>query len=228
MSGKSTLAERIALALNQTDLKRSDIARLLNLSPASVSAWFNGRSKSIKSTHLARVANLLGVSSYWLASGIGEMKSPNVLVSEDVISDDNDWVEIPEYEIRFAAGYDQTSTLEELASKYKAAYRRSWFQQRGVNPADCKRFKVVGDSMEPLLLDHDVVLVDCSRTKIIDGRIYAFVFGDALRVKRLYKKMDNSLVVHSENPSFSDEIIKPADLDQVKIIGEVIERSGSI
>ncbi len=156
------------------------------------------------------------------------MKSPNVLVSEDVISDDNDWVEIPEYEIRFAAGYDQTSTLEELASKYKAAYRRSWFQQRGVNPADCKRFKVVGDSMEPLLLDHDVVLVDCSRTKIIDGRIYAFVFGDALRVKRLYKKMDNSLVVHSENPSFSDEIIKPADLDQVKIIGEVIERSGSI
>lgn len=43
--------------------------------------------------------------------------------------------------------------------------------------------------MEPLLLDHDVVLVDCSKTEIIDGRIYAFVFGNALRVKRLYRKI---------------------------------------
>lgn len=155
------------------------------------------------------------------------MKSPNVLVTEDVC-DDDDWVEIPEYKIRFAAGFEQNSTLEELASEYKAAYRRSWFQRKNINPEDCKRFKVKGDSMEPLLLDHDVVLVDCSKTEIIDGRIYAFVFGNALRVKRLYRKIDGSIMVHSENPNFQDETIKPVDTEQVQIIGEVIERSGSV
>lgn len=35
-------------------------------------------------------------------------------------------------------------------------------------------------------------------------------------------------MVHSENPNFPDETIKPADTEQVQIIGEVIERSGSV
>lgn len=227
MNEKTTLAERLTLALSDSGLKKSDIARLCSISPASVSDWFTGKSKSIKSIYLPKVAKLLGVSSTWLATGNGPMKSPNVLVTEEVC-DDDDWVEIPEYKIRFAAGFDQESTLEELSSEYKAAYRRSWFQRKQINPEDCKRFKVKGDSMEPLLLDHDVVLVDCSKTEIIDGRIYAFVFGNALRVKRLYRKIDGSIIVHSENPNFSDETIKPADTEQVQVIGEVIERSGSV
>lgn len=227
MNEKTTLAERLTLALSDSGLKKSDIARLCSISPASVSDWFTGKSKSIKSIYLPKVAKLLGVSSTWLATGNGPMKSPNVLVTEEVC-DDDDWVEIPEYKIRFAAGFEQNSTLEELASEYKAAYRRSWFQRKNINPEDCKRFKVKRDSMEPLLLDHDVVLVDCSKTEIIDGRIYAFVYGDALRVKRLYRKIDGSIMVHSENPNFQDETIKPEDTEQVQIIGEVIERSGSV
>lgn len=227
MNEKTTLSERLTFALSESGLKKSDIARLCSISPASVSDWFSGKSKSIKSIYLPKVAKTLGVSSVWLATGNGSMKSPNVFAMDDV-DDSDEWVEIPEYNLRFAAGFDQTSTLEELSSEYKAAYRRSWFQRRSINPDDCKRFKVVGDSMEPLLLDHDVVLVDCSKTTIIDGRVYAFVYGNALRVKRLYSKIDHSIVVHSENPNFTDEVIHACDIEQVRIIGEVIERSGSI
>ena len=82
--------------------------------------------------------------------------------------------------------------------------------------------------MEPLLLDGDVVLVNCAERFIIDGRVYAFVFGHALRVKRLYSQIDRSILVCSENPNFADEKIPPDEVDQVKIIGEVVERSGSI
>ena len=155
------------------------------------------------------------------------MKSQTVL-AEDQVDNSEEWIEIPEYRIKFAAGYDQEPNLEELDSNHKAVYRRSWFIDKRINPNDCKRFRVAGDSMEPLLLDGDVVLVNCAEKFIIDGRVYAFVFGNALRVKRLYSQIDRSILVCSENPNFADEKIPPDEVDQVKIIGEVIERSGSI
>lgn len=227
MNEKLTLAERLTLALSASNLRKSDIARSCSISPASVSDWFSGKSKSIKSINLPKVAKLLGVSSTWLATGIGPIKPSDVLAAEDTY-DKIDWVGIPEYKIRFAAEIDENSTLEELPSEYKVVYRRLWFQRKNVNPEDCKRFKVTGNSMEPLLLDHDVVLVDCSETEIIDGRIYVFIFGNVLRTKRLYKKIDGSIIVHSENPNFPDETIKSTDAEQVHVIGEVIERSGSV
>lgn len=129
MNEKTTLAERLTLALSDSGLKKSDIARLCSISPASVSDWFTGKSKSIKSIYLPKVAKLLGVSSTWLATGNGPMKSPNVLVTEEVC-DDDDWVEIPEYKIRFAAGFEQNSTLEELASEYKALIADLGFSEK--------------------------------------------------------------------------------------------------
>ena len=111
MNEKTTLAERLTLALSDSGLKKSDIARLCSISPASVSDWFTGKSKSIKSIYLPKVAKLLGVSSTWLATGNGPMKSPNVLVTEEVC-DDDDWVEIPEYKIRFAAGFEVGSHIQ--------------------------------------------------------------------------------------------------------------------
>lgn len=54
------------------------------------------------------------------------------------------------------------------------------------------------------------------------------LFMEMLCVKRLYRKIDGSIMVHSENPNFQDETIKPEDTEQVQIIGEVIERSGSV
>lgn len=207
MNEKLTLAERLTLALSASNLRKSDIARSCSISPASVSDWFTGKSKSIKSIYLPKVAKLLGVSSTWLATGIGPVKPSDVHVAEDAY-DETDWAGIPEYKIQFAAGIDENSTLGELPSEYKAIYRRSWFRRKNVNPEDCKRFKVNGNSMEPLLFDHDVVLVDCSKTEIIYGRIYVFIFEDVLRIKRLYKKIDGSIIAHSENLTFPDEAIK--------------------
>lgn len=223
----STLAERLKEALAQSGVKQIEIASLCKIAPASVSDWFTGKTKSIRSTHLEKVANLLNVSSVWLSTGQGEMKSQTVL-AEDKVNNSDEWIEIPEYRIKFAAGFDQEPNLEELDSNHKAVYRRSWFIDKRINPNDCKRFRVAGDSMEPLLLDGDVVLVNCAEKFIIDGRVYAFVFGNALRVKRLYSQIDRSILVCSENPNFADEKIPPDEVDQVKIIGEVIERSGSI
>lgn len=65
-----------------------------------------------------------------------------------------------------------------------------------------------------------------NRSKI-SGKIYAFGFGDEMRVKRLYTKIDGGLLVRSENRGIPDETIGPDEMDRFYLIGRVIERSGS-
>lgn len=68
----STLAERITIALSETDLTQADLARACGIKPPSVWAWFNGDTKNLKGKNLVIVARLLNVSESWLASGIGK------------------------------------------------------------------------------------------------------------------------------------------------------------
>lgn len=99
-----------------------------------------------------------------------------------------------------------------------------------MNPARCIRYKVHGDSMYPLLHDGDTVLVHLGETNIINGKVYAMRYGDELRIKRVYRKLDGGLVLHSDNPEFlpRDEDVPAAVAhEHIAIIGRVREKSGA-
>ena len=136
------------------------------------------------------------------------------------------FVSIPEFRVEFGAGSRFGPTYEEITEAKRAIYRRDWFISRGTKPEHCKRFKVHGDSMVPILFDGDTILCECSQQKIVSGKIYAFGFGDEMRVKRLYTRLDGGLLVCSENPQVKDEEISPSEMSQFVLIGRVIDRSG--
>lgn len=144
---------------------------------------------------------------------------------EDGVPDDV--VLVPESRIEFAGG-DGKIAYELVEDEEPATYRRSWFQKYGINPDRVRRFRVAGDSMEPLLYARDTILVNLDETRVIDGRLYALRYGDQLRVKYVSKRIDGTLILRSVNPTYRDEEI-PAELanEHISIIGRVRDKSGT-
>lgn len=190
----------------------------------------------------AKFANLLGtpVSSFSgsIAKEISEMASGlsakfdgfPVLAShaQDEVADG--YIQIRESEVRFAAGNGRTAQFEEIENSVPATYRREWFDKEGINPSMARRFKVHGESMEPLLFDCDTVLVNLAETNVVNGKVYALRYSDELRIKRVYKKLDGGLILHSDNPNFlpNDEDISPGAVQEhINIIGRVRDKSGT-
>lgn len=222
----SELKERLAVALKNSGKTKLALAQACGISHPSVSAWFSGRTKTLEASNAIKAAQFLGVSATWLTTGKGEMNAAvgAVVEGEGIPAG---FVAIPEFSIDCGAGSCCAPTFEECSESKPAYYRAEFFIEHRTKPESCKRLKVHGDSMIPILYDGDTILVDCAQSRIVSGKIYAFCFGDEVRVKRLFTKLDGGILVRSENPDVPEETIPASDLDRFFLIGRVIDRSGS-
>lgn len=118
-----------------------------------------------------------------------------------------------------AAGYNQVA-LEEYTGE-KQALPVSFL--RGRDPAEFFVLQVKGNSMYPQLLEDDKVLV--RRCNSVDSGSLAVVLynGDEATLKRVrYTSGENWLDLVPANPEYQTKRIAGADLEQCKIIGEVV------
>lgn len=234
----STLKQRFAkLAELHPEITQADLARATGAKPPSVNAWFSGETKSMKAATAAKAARLYECSAHWLATGEGEMLAISssatlgkpVRAHEDGEPLPDEYIQIPETEVRFAAGNGRKALFDEVLDSVPRTYRRDWFAKEGINPVHAHCFKVHGESMEPFLYDGDSVLVNLGETQILNGKVYALRYGDELRIKRVYRKLDGSLILHSDNPTFiprDEEVPAQAVEQHISIIGRVRDKSG--
>lgn len=221
------LKDRLAQALAQAGKTKIELARYCGVSHPSVTNWFNGKTKELAASNAIKAAIFLGVSTEWLTTGKGNMNDGSVSALHDEDDVPAGFIEIPEYRVECGCGDRAAPTFEEVTDAKRAIYRVDWFDDHAVSAKNCRRLKVTGDSMVPILFDGDSILCDCAPQQIVSGKIYAFCFGDSVRVKRLYTKLNGGLTVHSENPQEKDEEISPEEMSQFYLIGRVIDRSGS-
>lgn len=224
----STLAERLQETLKQQYLTAKELAEKAKISNGAMSLILNGKSTDIKFSTALNIAKSLHCDPIWLMTGI---KSGRVNTYDD---DDNvveGMVSIPEYNVSFACGKDAAeASFEEEHHSRPVWYHRSFFDNLGINPKHCRRFVVSGDSMAPLINDGDTVLIDCTPgQKLIDGEIYGFWQAqNGLRVKRIYIPMGGGITIHSDNPRYEDEYYDDSESCNFRLIGRVLERSGSV
>lgn len=239
----STLQERIAELMTATGLSVGQIAEIAGVTSSAVSQWKDGPTKALKTGPATRLAEKTGFRARWIADGDGP-KTSALIASENLatyggkpivaIGDDDSIpdgvVLIKESRVRFSGGNGHiVPHYEEIEESAPATYRRAWFTHEGMNPTKVRRFQVKGDSMAPLLFGGDTVLVNMAETDIRDGYVYALRYGDDLRVKRCYRKLDGGLILHSDNPEHrprDEEIPASAVEHSVGIIGRVREKSG--
>lgn len=231
----SQLTERLSYALEQAGISRAELARKAELTQQNISNILLDKQKSLSALTAVKIATALGISTDWLITGKGLMKTGLISVESPVTADPQ-YVEIKEHEISFSCGgLDKMQTepsIEEVQDSIPVTYRLDFFEKAGINWKECKRFKAVGDSMAPLIQDGDHILVDTSeqaRHTIRNGDIYAIYYEGALFCKYLTKTFKNELIIGSENPKYKDEILDlKVENNQFYIIGRVLERSGKL
>lgn len=225
------LKNRIQSAMDYAKINGKELSVITGLTTAAISQYKTGKILTLNAMAAQKIADALGVNVEWLVTGEGNMIKPNIISLDNADSDKlpAGFVQIPEYKICFGAGEAEEPTYEEIQDCVPAYFRSTFFSDRGINPKNCKRFKVIGDSMIPLINDGDYITVDCTPKDYIENnQIYALVFDHSLRIKRLIKSF-KSLTIRSDNPIYSDEVLTLEEAAQMlHIIGKVIERSGSV
>lgn len=218
---------------------QSDLAKALNASSQTVNNW---EARGMSKQGMLDAERLIGCSAIWLETGTGNMwstGSPSHGVHEnhapylvDAKHPDDaprtDVVFVHESRIEFSAGNGSTARYELIEDEEPATYRLSWFQKYGINPKRVRRFRVSGDSMEPMLYARDTILVNMDETNVVDGKLYAIRYGDDLRVKYLSRRLDGTLTLRSVNPAYKNEEIPPEMVaEHITVIGRVRDTSGT-
>jgi phage repressor protein C with HTH and peptisase S24 domain len=92
-----------------------------------------------------------------------------------------------------------------------------------VNPNTLKLFKACGDSMESVIEDGDVLLVDTARTDYNNGGVFLLTINNDWFVKRLRLRITGELDIISDNQKYPIETLKPDTDIELQIKGRVIK-----
>ena len=91
------------------------------------------------------------------------------------------------------------------------------------HPQNLKTFKACGDSMETIIEDGDMLLVDTGRTDFSNGGIFLLTINNDWFVKRLRKRLSGELDVISDNEKYPVETFKPYDDIEIVVRGRVVK-----
>ncbi len=82
--------------------------------------------------------------------------------------------------------------------------------------------KILGDSMETILSNEDIVFIDKDNTDIAKDGIFVISTNMGLFVKRVNVISDKSVELISDNKNYKREVMHIDDLDSFKVLGKVI------
>lgn len=107
---------------------------------------------------------------------------------------------------------------DEVAGMY--AFRESFMRYLGVNAKNAIMMYVEGDSMEPLICNHDTILINTAEHELREGYLYTIAIGETLMVKRL-QRIPSGWNICSENPKYPPISIEGQELEKLRVIGRV-------
>ena len=85
----------------------------------------------------------------------------------------------------------------------------------------------VGDSMHPTVQDGDLLLIDTTDRDVTGFGLYVVDVAGERLVKRVQRKVDGSLVLISDNPSYQPDLVTPDMARTVNVVGRVVWSGGA-
>ena len=99
-------------------------------------------------------------------------------------------------------------------------FPRQWLAKMG-SPESMVFMDVVGNSMEPGIMDGDMVLVDQHNTRIDGKSIHAVGVEDAIYLKRVIVR-NGAIILRSDNEAYSAMELSGDERDSFRVIGKVV------
>lgn len=182
--------------------------------------------KDVKTTQLAKI---LGVSSqnmdYRIKSGKGDIPDDEIQKLEKAfgVTLYSDYIEIEHIHIKPSCGKGTIVFDEPEITPIKLGTQLIMSVLRIPNPKFLKIFTASGDSMEPVIENGDVLLVDTSRTDFNNGGIFLLTINNDWFVKRLRKRLSGELDIISDNDKYPIETFKTNDAIEINVIGRIVK-----
>ncbi|ENM5739379.1 helix-turn-helix transcriptional regulator [Vibrio mimicus] len=188
-------------------LSQRALGKLIGVSATAISQWERGETTP-KGKHLLNLSKVLECTPEWLSGKKGAQEQ---------------LVQIPFLpEVKVAAGHGCFSFQEDnvVITLPRVFFRYS-------HEKDLAAICVHGDSMEPVLKDNSIVVIDTRASELRDGSMYVLQQGDLLRVK-LISQIVGGICLKSYNPSYKDETYLDGDASNIQFLGRVVWHSSSL
>ena len=202
---KMTTGERIKMLRKEHNLTQEELGAKIGVQKAAIQKYEKGTVKNIKRDSLIKLAQCLDTSPEYL---LGWEDMPNNIE----VADTSDYVNIPIIG-RVAAGL--SCFAETNITDYEPVSKND---VRGDEPFVFLR--VVGDSMYPLFMEGDLVLVRCQSS--VDSGSYAVVMIEDGVVKKIVYGPD-FIELHSINPMYPVRRFENEDVTRIRVFGLVRE-----
>lgn len=217
--------KRLKEKRTELGLSQSEIARKLEISRMSYSAWESGKTKP-NQKNLSLLATILKVDEYYFESEYSIVQNYLLLTDENKMAAE-DYVEqlltsqsIAENVVSLFS-YQVLSEIQLSAGPGEGLYDE--FETETVYSEDeYTGFDIAtwisGNSMEPVYKDGEVALIKSTGFDY-DGAVYALNWNGSLYIKKLYREEDGFRMV-SINPDVAERFI-PFE-DEIRIVGKVV------
>jgi len=109
------------------------------------------------------------------------------------------------------------------------AFRHDWIAANlNVDPEALALEIAIGDSMMPTIRNGDTLFIDTSDKRFCTSGIYVLAVEGQRLVKRVQRKLDGSVRLISDNPSYEPEVLPPDYAEQIAVVGRLIWRAGAV
>jgi phage repressor protein C with HTH and peptisase S24 domain len=207
------------------------LARATGVSPSAFRKWLKGEAEPSRD-RLVALAGTACVSVAWLAQGEGpepdlvsldaRARSPDLTAA----AERSQFHLLPKTTEAAAAGSGEHTS--DGATEF-IGFRHDWLRATfNREPEDVILETAVGDSMEPLIGNGDLLLVDTSDQSVRNFGVYVIELRTERLVKRVQRKFDGSLILISDNTRYQPEVITPDVATDVRVVGRVIWRGGGL
>lgn len=213
-----SLGVRIDERLKKLGISQAELARRVKVSQPTINALIKGGNTGSK--HLHRIAAELETSPAWLAGETDDDAPVTVAPSAlDALAEKMDLAIVPELELGYSMGGG--AVFDQYEQRGIVPFQRAWLRSmmRGAI-ADLFVARGEGDSMQPTILDGDIVLIDTAQRDIRQqDRIWAISYGDLGMIKRVRRTPQGNYLLLSDNPS-----VPPVDCadEEMHVVGRVI------
>lgn len=216
----STQGKRFA-EIRKDILKMSQqaLAEHLNIPQSAVSAIETGTMQRIDPELLKILAEDFDIDISYIIIGKTDKRE----------SYNNNAIAIPFYNVPVAAGKGEA--IQDNPDVSSIYFDKRWLENvLCVNPKGLFLVYAKGDSMDTGnnqtkdIHDGDLLLVD-SNNKEGNNKVFVILENKQdLRVKRLFKRLDGTLVISSDNPKYPQEVYSPNEFNstEIEVIGRVV------
>jgi phage repressor protein C with HTH and peptisase S24 domain len=213
----------------------------LNQSQQTVNNW---EARGISKAGLLKAQSAIGCSATWLETGEPPMAlaprlaadSSPAVSSEPAdnpflgdarrvrIGDEPDTVPVRRVTLKLHAGVTGFETEPDLEDGGVLHMPRAVIDAHKLVPHQLLAIRVRGQSMEPMMFEDDVVVVNTADKTPVSREIYAVNFNGEALVKQLVRR-NKEWFLHSVNPDFGPINVRSG---QCSIVGRVVYQPGRV